>query len=106
MYVVSVASGYFKSKSGVASRSLLAFCYLASVSPPSLDVGWASEPEAQAGATPSPSSRRWWLVVGCRHGLVWWGSKRRAAREYTRVRAPSVLFRGGGIGALVSSIIR
>jgi hypothetical protein len=110
-YIASVASGCFKSRSSVASRSpphlrlprlgvstfsqrwlgirtrgvggrrplpfflmlavrldvskvdlvlhlapLLAFGCLASVSPPSLSASWASEPEAQMGATPSPSS--------------------------------------------------
>jgi hypothetical protein len=45
-YVASVAFGCFKSRPGVASCSLLAFDYLASVSPPSLGAGWASEPEA------------------------------------------------------------
>jgi hypothetical protein len=45
MYVASV-SGCFKSRLGVASRSLLTFVCLASVSPPSLDAGWASELEA------------------------------------------------------------
>ena len=53
-YVASVASGCFKNKSDVASRSLLAFDCLASVYPPSLGAGWASRLEAQAGATPSP----------------------------------------------------
>jgi hypothetical protein len=47
------------SRSSVASPSLLAFDCLALVSPPSLVVSWASEPEAQAGATRSLSSRCW-----------------------------------------------
>jgi hypothetical protein len=55
IYVVSVASRCFKSRSDVASRSLFAFGCLALMSPPSLDVSWASDPDAQAGATPSPS---------------------------------------------------
>ena len=58
-YVASVASGCFKSRLGVASRSLLAFDCLASVSPPSLGTGWASKLEAQAGAALTPSSRCW-----------------------------------------------
>jgi len=45
-HVASVASGCFKSRSGVAARSLLAFDCLASVSPPSLGASWASELEA------------------------------------------------------------
>ena len=44
-YVAS-ASGCFKSRLGVVSRSLLAFDCLASVSPPSLGTGWASKLEA------------------------------------------------------------
>jgi hypothetical protein len=55
IYVVSVASVCFKSRSGVASRSLFAFGCLALMSPPSLDVSWAFDLEAQAGAAPSPS---------------------------------------------------
>jgi hypothetical protein len=35
-------SGCFKSRSGVASFPLLAFCYLALVSPPLPGDGWAS----------------------------------------------------------------
>jgi hypothetical protein len=64
MHVSSVASECFKSRSGVASRSLLAFDCLASVYPPSLGTGWASEPEAQADAAPSPSSRCWRRILG------------------------------------------
>jgi hypothetical protein len=40
-YVASVISEYFKSRSGVTSRFLLAL-----VSPPSLNAAWASEQEA------------------------------------------------------------
>jgi hypothetical protein len=54
-YVTS-ASGCFKSRLGVAFRSLLTFDCLASVSPPSLGAGWASELEAQADVAPTLSS--------------------------------------------------
>jgi hypothetical protein len=58
-YVAGVASGCFKSRSSVASRSLLALDCLALVSPSSLGAGLASELEAHAGAVPSPFSRCW-----------------------------------------------
>ena len=70
-YIASVASRCFKSRSGVASRSLLAFDCLALV-PPLLST-LASEPEARAGAVPFPSSRCWWRGVG------WWHGRGRAA---------------------------
>jgi hypothetical protein len=46
-YVTSVASGCFKSRLGVASRSLLT-----SVSLPSLGAGWTFEPKVQTGPAP------------------------------------------------------
>jgi len=74
MYVASVASRYVKSRSGVASHSLLAFGCLASVSPPSLGTGWAYEPEAQS----RPPSL---LDVG---GASWdGGAPGTGRREYT-----------------------
>ena len=71
MYVASVASGYFKSRSDVASRSLLALDCLASVSPPSLNAGWASDLEAQGGVDPSPYSRCWHRGMGWQRGEGW-----------------------------------
>jgi hypothetical protein len=92
-----ILSGCFKSRSGVVSRSILAFDCLVSVSPLSLGVGWASEPEAQVGAVPSPSSQCWRRIVGWRRGLGW--------REYMQACTSSVLLRGGGIGALITSVM-
>ena len=101
-YVASVASGCFK------SRSVL---HLApsSVSPPSLGASWASEPEAQAGAAPSPSSQCLWRggAQAAASGAGW-RSFCSVVPLRERASAPSVtLFRGfvAEIGRLLWQIL-
>lgn len=78
MYVASIVFGYFKSKSDITFCSRIAFGWLTSMSPLSLSVGWASEPEVQVGVAPSP----FFSMLVARHGMAAWRETGR--RNYTQ----------------------
>jgi hypothetical protein len=99
MYIANVASGYFKSRSGVASHSLIAFdCFTSCLHLLSVSV---RHPNQRRRRAPPPP----FLLDAC--GASWDGDATgdKPPRVQAR-RAPSVPLCEGGIGSFVSSVMR